>query len=40
MTTDQKNKFAMRDLEYPKLELLIVKRGIVSVKGEDAREGS
>ena len=39
MTEDAKNKFANRDLEYPKLELLIVKRGIVRMpSGEPSME--
>lgn len=39
MTPDQRSKFAMRDLEYPKLELLICKRGVVKQKDPDGKPG-
>lgn len=39
MTQDQRSKFAMRDLEYPKLELLICKRGVVKSKDQDGKPG-
>ena len=32
---DAKNKFAMKDLEYPKLELVICKRGVVKHNNAD-----
>lgn len=39
MSEDAKNKFANRDLEYPKLELMIIKRGIVRMPaGEPSME--